>query len=142
AKRDKGDRRFGFARFDRVANLGQFEHELDNNIIERDKISVNLSHCQRLKGNNCSDDKSVGRKEIHDNNRSQPTSRISRHLSHHQQSRAAVEDTYAQAVRTGGVTRQEGGHTRFVLSYDAEKNDTPRLKNVFYCGICASRNDI
>ncbi|MCI35506.1 hypothetical protein A2U01_0056727, partial [Trifolium medium] len=30
AKRDKGGRRFGFARFDRVNDPRQFEYELDN----------------------------------------------------------------------------------------------------------------
>ncbi|MCI23748.1 RNA-binding protein 25-like, partial [Trifolium medium] len=50
-KRDKGGRRFGFARFDRVSEPRLFEGELDNIIIGGDKISVNLSRFQRLEGN-------------------------------------------------------------------------------------------
>ncbi|MCH97841.1 hypothetical protein A2U01_0018837, partial [Trifolium medium] len=46
-KKDKGGRRFGFARFDRVVDPRQFEHELDTILFGRDKISVNLSRFQR-----------------------------------------------------------------------------------------------
>ncbi|GAU48536.1 hypothetical protein TSUD_282880 [Trifolium subterraneum] len=41
AKRDKGGRRFGFARFDQVRDVRRFGIELDNIIIGRDKIFVN-----------------------------------------------------------------------------------------------------
>ncbi|GAU37058.1 hypothetical protein TSUD_274190 [Trifolium subterraneum] len=48
AKLDKQARRFGFTRFDRVADSRSFEYELDNIIIGRDKLDVNLSlfQCQ------------------------------------------------------------------------------------------------
>ncbi|MCI27976.1 hypothetical protein A2U01_0049176, partial [Trifolium medium] len=62
AKKDKGGRRFGFARFDRVEDPRQFEYELDTMIIGREKISVNLSRFQRQEGNKGSDDRNVGRK--------------------------------------------------------------------------------
>ncbi|CAJ2638311.1 unnamed protein product [Trifolium pratense] len=49
-KRDAGGRRFGFARFARVTDIRGFELELDNIIIGRDKISVNLARFQRVEG--------------------------------------------------------------------------------------------
>ncbi|GAU46956.1 hypothetical protein TSUD_403050 [Trifolium subterraneum] len=49
-KRDVGGRRFGFARFSRVTDIRGFELELDNIIIGRDKISVNLARFQRVEG--------------------------------------------------------------------------------------------
>jgi hypothetical protein len=39
AKRDKGGRRFGFARFDRVADPYKLENDLDNIIFGGEKIS-------------------------------------------------------------------------------------------------------
>ncbi|GAU45707.1 hypothetical protein TSUD_86830 [Trifolium subterraneum] len=50
AKLDKRWRRFGFARFDKVVDGHRFEYELDNIIIGRDKIDVNLAHFQRQEG--------------------------------------------------------------------------------------------
>ncbi|GAU26825.1 hypothetical protein TSUD_289300 [Trifolium subterraneum] len=43
AKRDKGGKRFGFARFDRVVDSREFEHTLDQIIIGRDKISAKIA---------------------------------------------------------------------------------------------------
>jgi hypothetical protein len=48
AKRDKGGRRFGFARFDQVRDVRGFEQELDKITIRRDKISINLSRFHRF----------------------------------------------------------------------------------------------
>ncbi|MCI58511.1 RNA-binding protein 25-like, partial [Trifolium medium] len=50
AKRDKGGRRFGFARFDQVKDVRRFGIELDNIIIGRDKIFVNPPRFQRDSG--------------------------------------------------------------------------------------------
>ncbi|CAJ2633460.1 unnamed protein product [Trifolium pratense] len=50
AKRDARGRRFGFARFFRVKESRRFETELDNIIIGRNKISVNLSRFHRSDG--------------------------------------------------------------------------------------------
>ncbi|KAK2445048.1 zinc finger CCCH domain-containing protein [Trifolium repens] len=50
AKLDKGGRRFGFARFNNVADARRFAIELDSIIIGRDKISVNQSRYNRSKG--------------------------------------------------------------------------------------------
>ncbi|PNX58293.1 hypothetical protein L195_g059119, partial [Trifolium pratense] len=63
AKRDKGGRRFGFARFDRVVNPRQFADELDAIVFGREKISVNLSRYQRPEGNKRIDHRSIGRNE-------------------------------------------------------------------------------
>ncbi|MCI03917.1 DUF4283 domain protein, partial [Trifolium medium] len=51
------------------------------------------------------------------------------HQFHH--ARVVEEDTYAHAVRMGGATRQGGGQKRFVLSYEAEKEDMLRMKKAF-----------
>ncbi|MCI46877.1 hypothetical protein A2U01_0068118, partial [Trifolium medium] len=47
--------------------------------------------------------------------------------------RAVKEDTYAQAVLTGGTTTQGGGGSQkgVVVSYEAEKDDMLRLKKAF-----------
>ncbi|KAK2422975.1 zinc finger CCCH domain-containing protein [Trifolium repens] len=50
AKLDKGGRRFGFARFNHVTDVRRFANKLDNMIIGRDKISVNLSRFHRHVG--------------------------------------------------------------------------------------------
>ncbi|MCH96981.1 hypothetical protein A2U01_0017973, partial [Trifolium medium] len=78
AKRDKGGRRFGFARFDRVPDPRKFEYDLDNIIIGRDKITVNLSRFHRPEKNTLSYDRSMERKGTRDkdqrtNNRPRPT---------------------------------------------------------------------
>ncbi|PNX60436.1 hypothetical protein L195_g060180, partial [Trifolium pratense] len=52
AKRDRGGRRFGFARFDHVWDVRKFGFELDGIIIGRDKICVNVSRFQRDFRNN------------------------------------------------------------------------------------------
>ncbi|GAU32253.1 hypothetical protein TSUD_53800 [Trifolium subterraneum] len=49
-KRDKGGRRFGFARFDKVKDVRRFGIELDNIIIGRNKIYVNPSRFHRESG--------------------------------------------------------------------------------------------
>ncbi|PNX77072.1 hypothetical protein L195_g033033 [Trifolium pratense] len=65
-KRDKGGRRFGFARFDRVVDTRRFETELDNIIIGRDKISVNLSRFQRHEDSRKKDCRSDVRRDTRD----------------------------------------------------------------------------
>ncbi|GAU33402.1 hypothetical protein TSUD_20950 [Trifolium subterraneum] len=50
AKRDKGGRRFGFARFNGVKDVRRFGIELDNIIIGRDKIFVNPPRFHRDTG--------------------------------------------------------------------------------------------
>jgi hypothetical protein len=50
AKRDKGGRRFGFARFDQVSDLAKLESDLDNLVFGGVKISANLSRFQRSDG--------------------------------------------------------------------------------------------
>ncbi|MCI10210.1 hypothetical protein A2U01_0031302, partial [Trifolium medium] len=129
AKIDKGGRRFGFARFDRVVDPRQFEYELDTIIIGRDKISVNLSHFQRSEGAKCSEGMRDERKGNHDSNRN--TSSFNRDKSLHQQSCDAAGGTYAQAVRRGGTSRQEGSQKQVAFSYEAEEHDMVRLKKAF-----------
>ncbi|PNX76542.1 hypothetical protein L195_g032495, partial [Trifolium pratense] len=60
-KRDKGRRRFGFDRFNRVVDT-----ELDNIIIGRGKISVNLSRFQRHEDSRKKDCRSDVRRDTRD----------------------------------------------------------------------------
>ncbi|GAU22766.1 hypothetical protein TSUD_129780 [Trifolium subterraneum] len=95
AKRDKGGKRFGFTRFDLVDDKREFEYMLDNIIIGRDKISVNVSRFHR-----------TDRSKLINN---QPVKNISgtnsrngqKQQKQHHQNKAADENTYAQVLRTG-----------------------------------------
>ncbi|MCI31682.1 hypothetical protein A2U01_0052894, partial [Trifolium medium] len=134
AKKDKGGRRFGFARFDRVVDPRNFEFELDNIIIGRDKISINLSRFHRPEDIKRSDDMRTGRKGIRDNYRMRNTSKSNRQQAHQHLSHETVEGSYAQVVKKGRETRQEGCQNRVDLSYEAEENDVVRLKKAFIRG--------
>ncbi|PNX69706.1 hypothetical protein L195_g056867, partial [Trifolium pratense] len=134
AKRDKGGRKFGFARFDQVKEPRQLECELDNIIIGRDKISVNLSRFQRREEHKRSDDMGVERTGMGGNlnlklNRSLHTSMNVDH--HHNHVREAEKNTYAQAVRTGEVLHQGRRQHIIALSYEADENDLLRLQKAF-----------
>ncbi|PNX93753.1 hypothetical protein L195_g016912 [Trifolium pratense] len=134
AKRDKGGRRFGFARFDRVADSREFESTLDNIIIGRDKISVNLSRFNRSDGYKRSNVRTEDSKRSHRNIQPvkanlQPTFRGGQ--NQHYYDTAALGDNYAQAVLKGGTRDGSGGQKRVVVSYEAEKEDMLRLKKAF-----------
>ncbi|MCI15170.1 hypothetical protein A2U01_0036306, partial [Trifolium medium] len=137
AKRDRGGRRFGFARFDRVSDPRKLELELDNLIIGSAKISVNLSRFHRPEGSKRGDFNSGDRlgyrgKQQGDRFRPRSLSRSRRHQStHHHLVYAEEDDTYAQAVRTGGVKKQGGAQKGVVLSYKAEQEDLQRLNKAF-----------
>jgi hypothetical protein len=138
AKRDKGGRRFGFARFDQVTDSRRFAIELDNLIIGRDKISVNLSRFNRPEGFRRYDDGRACRKERGiqrsfddrkgEGNRYRPPSRYDhRTVSHHKNETSS----YAQAVRRDIHDNKEDNTKRCVLSYDAAKDDMERLSRAF-----------
>ncbi|PNX71430.1 hypothetical protein L195_g027309, partial [Trifolium pratense] len=134
AKRDKGGRRFGFARFDRVNDPRQFEFELDNIIIGRNKISVNLSRFKRSEGNYNNDDRSKERKEARDivnkdEGRTRDFLRNGRNLQFN--TRSDNVDSYAQAARTGEAGRQREKQNTAAFSFEAEKDDMERLKKAF-----------
>ncbi|PNX60582.1 hypothetical protein L195_g052003, partial [Trifolium pratense] len=134
AKRDKGGRRFGFARFDRVADPRKLEIDMDNILIGRVKISVNLSRFHRPEGNNSGGDRNAERKGKHVNNhyvhnRPRYSSTNGRQQSHH--SRENMKDSYAYAVRSGDASRLGDRQQTIVLSYEAEKNDLLRLQKAF-----------
>ncbi|MCH85835.1 hypothetical protein A2U01_0006687, partial [Trifolium medium] len=134
AKRDKGGRRFGFARFDNVEEPRKLESELDNIIIGRVKISVNLSRFQRREEHKRSNDMDVERKGIGGNqnlkhNRQQQSSKyVGHHFNHDRQN---VKNTYAHVVRTGEVLNQGGRQQHIALSYEAVKDDFLRLQKAF-----------
>ncbi|CAJ2662966.1 unnamed protein product [Trifolium pratense] len=121
AKRDKGGRRFEFARFDRVADPRKLEIDMDNILIGRVKISVNLSRFHRPEGNNSGEDRNAERKEKHVNNhyvhnRPRYSSTNGRQQSHH--SRENMKDSYAYAVRSGDASRLGDRQQTIVLSYN------------------------
>ncbi|GAU45752.1 hypothetical protein TSUD_286130 [Trifolium subterraneum] len=122
AKRDKGGQRFRFARFDRVDDLREFEYMLDNIIIGRDKISVNVSRFKRSYGNKSSNFQPVKNTQRDINTRGQ-------YVHHHDMT--AEEKTYAKAVRSGGTMGQGDCLKRVITSYEAEKDDLARLEKAF-----------
>ncbi|GAU42921.1 hypothetical protein TSUD_283440 [Trifolium subterraneum] len=99
AQIDKGGRRFGFARFNRVDDP---MHEARNE----------------------------GRKGDRENNRPIYVPRNNHHVQHQQVS-PEDEDSYANAVRTGGVKKNVGSPKRVVEVYEAGENDMARLKKAF-----------
>jgi hypothetical protein len=98
-KRDKGGRRFGFARFTDVEDMGKLEKVLDEVVFGGGKISVNVSRFQRP------DEKDgvVGREGR--SIRNQPKSGRSMIKSlprpHSPHPRKYGSHSYAQAARTG-----------------------------------------
>ncbi|GAU10584.1 hypothetical protein TSUD_419600, partial [Trifolium subterraneum] len=122
AKRDKGGKRFGFARFDRVDNPREFEYTLDKIIIWRDKISVNISRFRRPDGNI-----SISTQGVNFN--SHPDSSTGQKQFHHV--RMIEGNNYAQAVRSGSAARQDGGPKRALVTYEAAKEDMSRFKKAF-----------
>ncbi|GAU30904.1 hypothetical protein TSUD_381180 [Trifolium subterraneum] len=114
AKRDKRNKRFGFARFDRVEDPRKFAEDLDTIKMGGNKISVNLSRFQRQVRNNRSDDRSAGRRGERNNTM---LNLVSGHDNnhHHQQ------NSYAQVVRKGSSKGQEGKMKTVVLTYEAEE---------------------
>ncbi|MCH85843.1 hypothetical protein A2U01_0006695, partial [Trifolium medium] len=138
-KRDKGGRRFGFARFDKVPDTRRFESELDNIIIGRDKIAVNLSRFHRSEGFERSGVRSGDRMGEGDNRRSDAMKvgvNNTRYLSRQGQNynihpHVKIDGTFAQAVRGEGKPGQERECKRVVLSYEAEKEDMSRLQKSF-----------
>ncbi|MCH89313.1 hypothetical protein A2U01_0010208, partial [Trifolium medium] len=135
AKRDKGGRRFGFARFDRVENPRSFEYELDHIIIGRDKLSVNLSRFQRQsEGNRRFDVKNgtSGSRRLNDSKGVEFNTRTKSSTGqNHHQSRDEHDRTYAHAVRDGRQSKQGVDHKHITVSYEAEKDDMLRLKKAF-----------
>ncbi|MCH80280.1 hypothetical protein A2U01_0001046 [Trifolium medium] len=125
-KRDKRDKRFGFARFDRVADPRKFEYDLDNIIIGRDKISVNLS---RFHQPTETERKKMNGIPLPAEDRSRAKTGIGRNKdSHHRQKE---DGSYAQAVKQGGLVHQNEGQKHVVLSYEAEKEELLRLEKAF-----------
>ncbi|CAJ2637956.1 unnamed protein product [Trifolium pratense] len=118
AKRDKGGRRFRFAWFDRVADPRKLEIDMDNILIGRVKISVNLSRFHRPEGNNSGEDRNVERKGRHVkfyyvHNRPRYSSTNGRQQSHH--SRENMKDSYAHAPQG-----KDGRDSVRVLTEDEE----------------------
>jgi hypothetical protein len=138
AKRDRGGRRFGIARFAHVTDARRLEAELASLIIGRDKISVNLSRYHRSHNYRRQDDWKQGRMEKGVNcsieGRKGEGHRL-RSLSHKENrvlnSPKQVEKSYAQVVRQDPVEKQGPGEQRVLLSYEAEQADLVRLQKAF-----------
>ncbi|GAU35551.1 hypothetical protein TSUD_383990 [Trifolium subterraneum] len=96
-KRDKRGKRFGFTRFIRVSDPQSLEHELDNIIIGRDKITANISRFQRQewKGSRNEAERNAGRsgERCFNNNNNNKPSNVQRNT--------VREDSYAKAVKKG-----------------------------------------
>ncbi|GAU50167.1 hypothetical protein TSUD_188410 [Trifolium subterraneum] len=110
-KKDKGGKRFGFARFDNVGDARRFGLYLDTIIIGRDKISVNLSRFQRDRGGRHTNQKHEGNVQLNQLHDSHISSR------EHQKPRRNYEGndkSYAHAVRHGGVKWQPADNNQVV----------------------------
>jgi hypothetical protein len=138
AKRDKGGRRFGFARFNQVIDARRFETELGNLIIGRDKISVNLSRFQRSIDVRRNDDRIEDKKEREGGRsieRRNGEGHRYRSLSHkvQWQERTFKNEgrSYAQAVRRDSSKKQGEGEQHVFLSYEADQEDLLRCQKAF-----------
>ncbi|GAU46303.1 hypothetical protein TSUD_283280 [Trifolium subterraneum] len=138
AKRDRGGKIFGFARFDRVGDARRFEKDLDNIIIGRDKISVNLSRYQRLddvrrKNNNNEVSKGIEGTRRAAGSNGEKNDKYGKHLYEQQnyQQREKQNRSYAHAVMNKGNKCKTEERRQIVLSYQAEKKDMERLEKAF-----------
>ncbi|GAU51047.1 hypothetical protein TSUD_371250 [Trifolium subterraneum] len=137
AKLDKRGRRFGFTRFNRITDARRLEHELDNIIIRRDKISVNLSRYQRREVVRRREGRCIGRRQEGDSRitdvRQGEEGNKHPNITNAQNLPREEEEgiSYAQAVRNELKPRQERGNHSLVLSYEATKEDMAKLQKAF-----------
>ncbi|PNY11622.1 hypothetical protein L195_g008233 [Trifolium pratense] len=125
AKRDKGGRRFGFARFSGVKDVRRFGIELDNIIIGRDKIFVNPPRFQRDR-----ETRRYQQKEEHGDyqrhaskNETQPRRHREAKESQH---RKPERPSFAQAVQA-----DEPSPKKSAFSFVAEKQIIQNLQKAF-----------
>jgi hypothetical protein len=137
AKRDKGGRRFGFARFYQVSDARRFARELDNLIIGRDKISVNISRYNRFEGTRRQDDQRENRKEkgVHQSNEGRLGEGQS-HRSIPQYGQQSAPNNKEEKRSYAQVVRRDKQEKRCILSYEAAKEDMERLQKA-YIGVVA-----
>jgi hypothetical protein len=126
-KRDKGGRRFGFARFDRVSDPRSFETDLNNIVIGGLKISANLSRFQRPIENqrNTIAEERTGRPR-----HVQPQSTRAR-------SPTRIKNSYAHVVGMGKGSKLEEDLQRVFYKYESEKKEVDRLLKTFI-GVAAN----
>jgi hypothetical protein len=111
-KRDKGGRRFGFARFAEVGDTDNLVKELDKVVFGGVKISVNVSRFQRpveKVGAEGRERRSIKYQPLNDRSRIKSISR-----AHSPPSRKYGSHSYAQVAQSG--------HQKVVLSYEVEKS--------------------
>ncbi|PNX87622.1 hypothetical protein L195_g043715, partial [Trifolium pratense] len=130
AKRDKGGRRFGFARFDNVRDSRLFGVELDNVFIGRDKIRVNLPRFNR------NHDKQrplhrEGGKLNKDFNNGKYTG--NHNVSRQNNIKQGIEGdrSYANVTRHEDAGRQKEGSKKIFLSFNSNQEEVQRLKKMF-----------
>jgi hypothetical protein len=139
AKLDKGGRRFGFARFNHVTDVRRFAIELDNMIIGRDKISVNLSRFHRHVGVTRQGEGTEGRQTRRDSRGDggrMGEGHRSRSLSRKMQQ--LVMNSYAQVVKRDRLEKQASGANRILFSYEAAQEDMDRLHKAFVGDVAQS----
>jgi hypothetical protein len=135
AKRDKGGRRFGFARFDRVRDVRQLEKELDTILIGRDKISVNLSRFHRTTTAwrpvpVTKEGEGYRRSRIRNGDVQRHRS-LSRTDNQVNQQLKETKQSYALAVKQGKEVKKYNTPKHVMLYFEAAKEDMSRLKKAF-----------
>ncbi|XP_045802504.1 uncharacterized protein LOC123896113 [Trifolium pratense] len=117
AKRDKGGRRFGFARFDQVKDVRRFGIELDNIIIGRDKIYVNPPRFQR--------DTRTRRphKQEEDGSKMENQHRSNDEGSHQKN---CAGPSFAQVAQSNGEQKQ-----KIIISFEPEREVIRMLSSAF-----------
>jgi hypothetical protein len=118
-KRDKGGRRFGFARFAEVVDIYKLEKDLDNVVFGGGKISVNVSRFQRTVEKDDAEGREGRSITIQSQKQRSRTKSISR--PYHSRPRNNVPHSYAQALRSDVCPNYEEAHKKVVLSYEVEK---------------------
>jgi hypothetical protein len=138
AKRDKGGRRFGFARFEQVQDARLLEQELDTILVGRDKISVNLSRFHRFDAKKSGvfrreDGREVGGDCVRGGNKGEGTTATavprgviqSKHIS------KGEKHSYANAVVTGKESIPSKPDQRVFMSFEVEKGVMDRYQKAF-----------
>jgi hypothetical protein len=128
-KRDKGGRRFGFARFDRVTDPHSFENALNNAIIGGCQISANLSRFQRPAEKDHNQTLDAERRGRTREFQPQRTRLRSKSIKHH--SIVRDNDSFAQVVRFGKGPNPMDTSQKVILKYEAEKKEMERLSKSF-----------
>jgi hypothetical protein len=133
AKRDKGGRRFGFARFDQVEAPYKLENDLDNIIFGGEKISVNISRFQRSEGiarGRVDEEAKEGQKASEHKHRSRSRPKLPL-LRDRSTSRFNGKASFAQVVKKSDGLKVDGNQSRVAFEFEVGDKELERFNKAF-----------